>query len=91
MRIRCAAAALGAILLVNPGLMADDVQRDEHRPDYRLMMQRNMLLPGSAQKMLGNDDEAVLYYLSLPLMVEKLPLLVDQWNLTLRSPCAWDF
>ena len=50
-------------------LSATGNDAEDLRPNYRMMMQRNTFLPGSAQKALGQNDQALGYYMSLPLMV----------------------
>ena len=69
MRIACFALFFACFSFLAGLGIAQDVPEEEPRPDYGLMMRMNLLLPGTAQKALGQDREATRYYFSLPLMV----------------------
>ena len=55
---------------------------EEQVPDYRTLMLRNMLLPGSAQLALGQRGEGIVYLASLPLQVVGTTMMVAQLVLT---------
>ncbi len=60
--------ALFSLLLLLPALVfATDTEDEIKKPSYSDLMLKNALVPGLGFKMLGNDEEACLYYAALPL------------------------
>lgn len=58
------------LLLLLPRYSCCDETHDEPEvPPYRELMVMNALLPGLGMRMLGNDREARVYYLALPLQM----------------------
>ncbi len=55
------------LLLVSAGGFCAGNENDVEKPSYSELMLKNALVPGLGFKMLGNDEEAYLYYAALPL------------------------
>ncbi len=62
-------------LLVPSYVFCSDEESEEKHPSYQELMLKNSLVPGLGMSMLGNKEEARVYYAALPLSLAGVGLL----------------